>query len=529
MTSHGLAGRMAGVAVRYGIVGAACALLNLAIVWTGTERAHLPYLLAAGATCFITIPVGFLLHRRVSFRKRGSVERKEWWRFLALQLSQFCIGLVGISAAVELLHMRPWIAMAVVSALMFLYGFLGAGTWVFAAWHRPHRSQADATSRPLRVLQVSTFFASHVGGLEVVADQLARRLAQAGVQLTWMAGGRSGQEPAASANLVIDRADYVDLLEHRIGLPAPIWNLGSLRRLWHHVHECDAVHVHDYLYMPSLAAILFARMRRRPIVLTQHIGDIPFDASVARLLLAALNRSIGHWALRHAAQVVFVGTPVMQYFSRFVKFRHPPLLISNGVDHSLYRPREDEYPSNESALRALFVGRFVEKKGVGLLRRCVAMPGIRWDFVGAGPMLDEAWAAQHPTVRLHGQLAPFAVAERMRAADVLVLPSKGEGFPLVVQEALSCGTPVLVSKAVGEAFPRSNPSCVWSVDLEADPELAAQRLTNRLAELRDDLARVRSARLDAQQLASQWSWDECVAAYLRIYERITVNRESPAA
>jgi hypothetical protein len=85
-----------------------------------------------------------------------------------------------------------------------------------------------------------------------------------------------------------------------------------------------------------------------------------------------------------------------------------------------------------------------------------------------------------------------------------------------------------VSKAVGEAFPRNDPRCVWSVDVEADPELAAQRLAERLAELRDDLLRVRGARLDAQRLAAQWSWDECVAAYLRIYSEVATGRESPA-
>lgn len=525
MTSKGRAGRIAGASIRYGIVGAGCALLNIAIIWLGTERAHFPYPLAAIGTCFVTIPIAFLLHRRVSFHKQGGAKRREWWRFLILQLSQFCIGLLGMTAAVELFRLPPWMAMAAVSALMFLYGFFGSCAWVFGGWHRPPHAQLEASDRPLRILQVSTFFASHVGGLEVVADQVARRLAQAGVQLTWMAGGLSGQEPAAGANLVIDRADYLDVLENRIGLPAPIWSSDSLRRLWHHIGECDVVHVHDYLYMPSLAAMLFAWLRRRPVVITQHIGDIPFDARAPRLLLAALNRSIGRWALLRASQVVFVGAPVMQYFSRFVKFRRQPLLISNGVDHTLYGPREDAPPSDEPVLRALFVGRFVEKKGVGLLRRCVAMPGIRWDFVGSGPMLDEAWAAQHPTVHLHGRLSPAGVANWMRAADVLVLPSKGEGFPLVVQEALSCGTPVLVSKAVDEAFPRNDPRCVWSVDLEAEPEVAAQRLAKRLAELRDDLLRVRSARLDAQRLASQWSWDECIAAYLRIYERLATSRK----
>jgi glycosyltransferase involved in cell wall biosynthesis len=521
MTRGSLVHRVAGASVRYGLVGAACALLNLAIVWAGTERLGLPYPVAALATCFVTIPVAYLMHRRFSFRKRGAADRGEWWRFLALQLSQFCIGLAGMAMAVEWLHWRPWLAMAGVSVAMYLYGFAMSGTWVFAAWRPRPRSRSEGAAP--RVLQVSAFFAAHVGGLEAVADQLAHRLALAGVPLTWMAGGRPGQEPAPGCGFAVDRADYVDVVEHRIGLPAPVWSSGSLRRLWRHVRECDVVHVHDYLYASSLAAIVFARLHGRPVVLTQHIGEIPFESRAPRLLLGALNRSLGRWALASAAQAVFVGKPVQDYFDGFTTFRRPALLVANGVEHALYEPRADDTPGDDPELHALFVGRFVEKKGVGLLRRCVPTPGVRWDFVGYGPMLDDAWAATQPSARMHGKLEPRAVAAAMRAADVLVLPSKGEGFPLVVQEALSCGTPVLVSEAVAAAFPRLDPGCVWSVDVTGPAEAAAERLRERLVALQADLACVRAARAPARRLAEQWSWDECVAAYLQIYRRLATG------
>ena len=500
----------------------------------------------AAAVALLADPLVSLLFGRGRFTATNGVHVAMLLRYGMIQVP-FYLASMTLTMTLAALHRRLALAfipsaglvakVALSAVLVPAFGVAGlllATALMYAAlivmgYAALQRRERPAAALPLRVLQVSSFFSSHVGGLEVVADQLARRLAQAGVQVTWMAGGQPGQEPASSSNLAIDRADYVDALEHRIGLPAPIWRVASLARLWRRVGECHVVHVHDYLYMPSLSAILFAWLRRRPVIVTQHIGEIPFESRLPRLLLAALNRSIGRWALRRAAQVVFVGMPVMAYFGRFAKFRRPPRLISNGVDHALYRPRADMTGSDEGALKALFVGRFVEKKGVGLLRRCVDVPGIQWDFVGSGPMLDPAWAAQHPTVHLHGRLDPPAVAERMREADVLVLPSKGEGFPLVVQEALSCGTPVLVSKAVDEAFPRNDARCVWSVDLDAEPELAAQRLAERLAELRDDLVRVRGARLDAQRLAAQWSWDECVSSYLHIYSELTAGRESAAA
>lgn len=360
----------------------------------------------------------------------------------------------------------------------------------------------------LRVLQVSAFFPAHGGGIEAVAGAIAARMRAAGVRLHWMAGGPRKEWPADWPGATLDTAPTWDPLERRVGMPFPIWGAGSLMRLWRRVGEHDVVHVHDFLYLPSLAAMLFAALRRKPVVLTQHIGAIPYRSRAVRGLLALLNRTLGAFALRRAAQVVFVGRPVQAYFEGLTRFRRTPCVIPNGVDHALFHPPA---VAPQGELRFLFVGRFVEKKGLKLLAPSLDLPGASWNFVGNGPLAPAAG----PRVRLTGRLGPAQVAQQFREADLLVLPSTGEGFPLVVQEALASGTPVLVSTEVFEAFPSVDERCVFHVELRGPAP--AQALRERLQQLLAAPERLRQAREAAVMLARQWDWDATVQRYAELY------------
>lgn len=509
---------------RFGLVGAICAILNVLIVYLGTEAIGAPYGLALLATCLITIPLSYLLHRTFTFQRSGPAQLNEFARFSASQIGQFLLGALLTAALVEGLGWRPWRALMAVTAALMIYGFIANSLWVFR-W-RPTRSKRpeplESTREGLRVLQVSAFFASHGGGIEVVAHQLAWRLAPTlaaeGGRLVWMAGGSPTEMPTEPwpTGLRCERAVGFDPLERRIGLPAPVWSWQSAWRLRNWVRKSDVVHVHDWLYMPSLLALLFARGSGTRLLLTQHIGEVQFRSRALRCLLNGLNRSIGAWAMARADQVVFVGGPVQAYFEQFARFRRPPHLLPNGVDHRVFHPNGRKAPGGEIA-RILFVGRFVEKKGINLLRNCIDLPSTRWTFVGWGPQSPACWSEASDQFELPGRLAPSQVADHCRQADLLVLPSTGEGFPLVLQEALACGTPVLISSEVAAAFPVKDSRCIFDVELRVpEPALA---LRQALATLVADRQRLlgHKATEAAVDLAKMWSWDGCAARYRELY------------
>ncbi|HKV98950.1 MAG TPA: glycosyltransferase family 4 protein [Vicinamibacterales bacterium] len=139
----------------------------------------------------------------------------------------------------------------------------------------------------------------------------------------------------------------------------------------------------------------------------------------------------------------------------------PPLPIVRipcGIPLRSWTPHPRTQPRGR--LRLIFVGRIEERqKRVSDLVRIVTLlrekrEDILLDVLGDG----EDRAAMEVAVRdaglsncvlFHGWLSTEAVAERLGAADVLILPSNFEGMPIAVMEALAAGCSVVASRVSG--------------------------------------------------------------------------------
>ncbi len=130
----------------------------------------------------------------------------------------------------------------------------------------------------------------------------------------------------------------------------------------------------------------------------------------------------------------------------------------------------------------LFCGDFIPEKGVRELvaARRLLGPGrpARWVCAGAGP-LGPALARAGFDVR--GALDAADVAALMDASRVLVLPSRSEGTPLVIQEALCRGLPVIASSVggVGEVVRPGREGLLLA------PPVRGRTLARAIAELYD--------------------------------------------
>jgi glycosyltransferase involved in cell wall biosynthesis len=103
------------------------------------------------------------------------------------------------------------------------------------------------------------------------------------------------------------------------------------------------------------------------------------------------------------------------------------------------------------------------------------------------------------------------IAPLYQAADLFVLPSVGEGFPLAVQEAMACGTPALVGEDTAAGAPEASGVLLGERVGSAD---TAVRWAARIQALLDAPAALEGLRPRVAAFArDHWSWERCAARY----------------
>ena len=241
--------------------------------------------------------------------------------------------------------------------------------------------------------------------------------------------------------------------------PRPAQDLAALRRLRMLLRRArpDVVHAHG-LRAGALAA-LAVRGRGRPgLVVTVH------NAAPTGGVAGAVYRVLERLVARRADAVLCVSSD-LEARMRALGARHvsralvpaPPVAAQAG-DPSRDQVRADLMASNEQAGAVpivLAVGRLAAQKGFGTLVEAAGLwrdrdPVPLLVIAGDGPLGAEL--AQQS--RDHGAAVRFLgargdVPALLAAADVVVVPSVWEGQPLIVQEILRAGRPLVASRVGG--------------------------------------------------------------------------------
>ena len=297
-------------------------------------------------------------------------------------------------------------------------------------------------------------FPHTVGGAERWYRNLAERLAADGHEVTYLTLRQwdRGQAPAikgVDVRVVGPRMELYDGPGHRRVLPPVVFGAGVLWHLLWRGGRYDVVHTASFPYFSLLAAAAVRPWRRFALVVDWH--EV-WTREYWREYLGRRGGDIG-WLVQRLCALV----PQMAFcFSNL----HAQRLRAEGLRGDLTKlPGEYEgpteiVPGEHVEPLVLFAGRHIPEKRVpaiapALLRARERNPSLRALILGDGPerrrVIEEFRAlGLGDAIEAPGFVDTEVVEDAMLRAMCLLLPSRREGYGLVVMEAAARGTPTIV-------------------------------------------------------------------------------------
>jgi glycosyltransferase involved in cell wall biosynthesis len=294
-----------------------------------------------------------------------------------------------------------------------------------------------------------------VGGAERWYRSLAERLAADGHDVTyltlrqWDRGQKLDLDPRIAAISAGPRMGLYTSSGRRRILPPLVFGLGVLWHLLRHGRRYEVVHTCSFPYFSLLAAAV-----ARPLGGFRLVVDWfeVWSPAYWRDYLGGLGGRIGQFV-----QLLCARVPQRAFcFSEL----HAARLRAEGLDgpvtvlRGLYAEPTLPAEAREADPVVLFAGRLIPEKQAPLAVAAIALAakriaGLTGEFLGDGPERGalRAAIAEHGlegVVRDRGFTDSATLDAEMRRALCLLLPSRREGFGLVVVEAAARGTPSVV-------------------------------------------------------------------------------------
>lgn len=381
----------------------------------------------------------------------------------------------------------------------------------------------------MRALELTQRFPPALGGVENHVWHLAEGLRERGVDVEVFTTDLEKDIPVHRLSHPTDSFSYpvrrfttvkIADLPHALGNVAPAMMSRVLMGHW------DVVHAHAYGYFPTFAGALGKVLDRSAFVVTPH-SDPGRPTAGKR----AFDRIVPVATLRRADRVIALTETERRYLEHLGVAPERIAVIPNGVDTSEFAGLLPRSPDGDP-VTVLFAGRcYPEQKGLEVLMKAFAslrdVPGVTLRVVG------EDWGG-YDTVRtlsrtlglqervtLVGKVDRATLLGEFQRADVFVLPSLFDSFPIAVLEAMAAGLPVVATRVGGV------PDVVEDgrTGLLVPPGDSAA-LADGLRRLVREPATRRSMGQRGQERSRSYSWSEILTRIKGVYDEAIAARAS---
>lgn len=278
----------------------------------------------------------------------------------------------------------------------------------------------------------------------------------------------------------------------------------------------DLVVVSDYSAPTAQIAMRALSMKRRPFVFWGEIPGFSDRGKIGSYVRGQLQSP-----LRAAAAIAGIGSGAVDAYQRLFP-QTPVYNIPYFCDLAHYKTaRAKAPPKKGKTVDVLFCGQLIARKGVDILIEAFAVAArdksrLRLVLVGSGPDRTKFETMvpkdlKHRVIFL-GHREPAELPAIFAEADVFCLPSRHDGWGVVVNEALGAGLPVLVSNAVGAGRDLVEDGVNGFITSAGD----AVALADRLRRIANDDERLRLGKA-AEASADRWDLSEGVARWRKLH------------
>ncbi len=400
-----------------------------------------------------------------------------------------------------------------------------------------------------RVLMFGWEFPPHnSGGLGTACEGLARALAAHGTEIIFVLPKRFASA-SPDCRIKIISADIDGIIFHNIpallypyvtaesyeelltvtasplygrSLMAEVRLYGLRARYLARQEQFDIIHAHDWLAYP--AGLAAKRASKKPLVV--HVHATEFDRTGGHGVNSEVYR-IEKEGLNGADAIIAVS-----HFTKAMLVKHYGInpgkiaVVHNGV--SSKSSPDTMVGVNLDKLKewgnkiVLFVGRITLQKGpdyfVRVAERVLKFnPKVYFIMVGSGDMEGQVLRAVAQSGVADRFLFPgFLRGEELdrvyQAADLYILPSVSEPFGITPLEALSHGTPVLISKqsGVSEVLNHALKTDFWDID----------EMTNQILAVLDHPSLHQTLATNGRDEIKHLTWDVAAQKCLASYDKV---------
>lgn len=307
----------------------------------------------------------------------------------------------------------------------------------------------------MRILQISEHFPPELGGLANHVANLSRALATDHDVAVVTANQHADLDACFEADVPVTRAPLRWLSAPYLRSP------GLLRKIPAEMRRFtpDIIHLHSFQLAHTDMTVRLARRRGIPVVVTVHaFGD---QVTRLRRFLSRVHiRTLGRRTLEIADRVITLDPIAEDWIRRVSRGRARTAVIPNGIwikEFSEPAPRAevaDKIPSDGRFI--LFVGRHHHVKGLDRLlhtAETLEERGVSLVIAGSGPLTpwleSQVSTGSNENVYLVGRTTTSDLRWLYQNAEALVVPSRFEGLPTVILEAMAARCPVVATPVGG--------------------------------------------------------------------------------